>query len=275
VESEIPVIASLDNDSKDPINLPPEKIEQSLKSKNKKQNYESRTHTVICIGRSEKYELTTTLRKGEKYLDFDDVEKDHIFVDDNLPIYSKASLRSPASNYEDPHMRSCEITHLIVPLHPKIYLDVYRAKIFIKSFLRTGKYRLRDASQLMLRIFLVSSVDYRDYITSNSDLDISVKRFLLEQHMPRFVYISELIYLSNPINYAKTKTSELKAEGLLIVDATENNTQFYKPLIVGIYSGKFLFRSTYKLKKISPKEASGLKFGPFAIFDRNSYNSIN
>ncbi len=206
-------------------------------------------HAVICVGHEnisdtmiEELEVTKNIpAKLEKPLldkqieiyDHDDIKKKFVFMDDNLPAYSLASLDNPCSNYDpvaNSDLSQCVITHFVVPLYPKIYLEAFQAKVFIKSFLIEGLLPLSEQSRVYLRTFLTTSRTYKDWLITSDFGPPQLKEYVLSLTMPRFVWITEVSTKD------LMKGPHPLACGLIILDATEHNTQNNKAVIFAAYN---------------------------------------
>ena len=188
--------------------------------------------------------------------DFDSVEKQFIFIDDNQPVYQAALLSNPAAHYMAA-WHNCKITHFIVPLYTKIYLEAYEAKNFIARFLINGPEPLNNKSDILLRTYLASSRSFKDNLATNASFSPDLKDIILELAMPKFIWIAEIS--------SKDLIKQKKANGLIIIDATEANIVFNKPLIIAAYQGKVInFEAdTKKLEK------NDLPLDDFTIFENN------
>ena len=176
-------------------------------------------HALICCGR-EKMDAShfKGLNSTNGLKDFDSITKKFVFMDDNLFPYQKAFLDKPAANYDSNISKSVGITHFVVPLYPKIYLEAFEAKKFCISFLLDNKFK-NDT----LRIFLTTSRSYKDEILKNPQLPKEYKERIMGLPMPKFIWVCEITdekHLSNG-----------KCYGNMILDATEPNINRYKPLI--------------------------------------------
>jgi hypothetical protein len=185
------------------------------------------------------------------------IEKEFIFIDDNHPPYRSAFLSSPASNYTDPMWKGCEITHFIVPLYSKVYLEAFEARKFVFSFLTRGFSPIKPDSEILLRFFLTSSRSFKDKIALNKTVQDDFKELVLGMPMPKFIWIAEL---SN-----KALFKQNKANGIIILDATEANNRFIRPLILGAYDDHFLYfdKKTEEFAKIT------LPLVAFSIYENN------
>lgn len=230
-------------------------------------------HAILCIGhKSRNNEQIDQISPLD--VDNDDVKKllidkkimiydwsqaeiDFIFMDDNFPAYQSRPLSKPAFGYNS-FWKDCEITHVVVPLHTKIYLEAYLARGFVFKFLLMGPVPLKDNTNLLIRFFLTSSRAFKERISSNKSLNPDLKDLILEYVMPQYVWIAELTD-KNLITQESPKAS-----GIIILDATEANIDFNKPLILAAYQGKVIvFDNSRQL------EANEIDIEPFDIFTDN------
>ncbi|MDR2811222.1 MAG: hypothetical protein LBB84_11825 [Tannerellaceae bacterium] len=186
----------------------------------------SEGHAIICVGHVEE-NMEECLRDPEfetfgktdgliNVYDWDKVRKEFIFMDDNCPPYQKAYLEEPLDYYKLEYYKEWKITHFIVPLYPKIYLDAHEAKQQILSYIKNRKSCYLNPQwddRIILRTFLTSSRSYKQYIMHNEELNRHIQQIILEMEFPKFVWVGEL---SAP-EFVKDK----KINGLIILDATE------------------------------------------------------
>lgn len=260
IEGGIPLILSLDNI-------------RYLSGPGARRDIKYIGHAVLCVGRAEqenymidslaefksKYEGINKLlaNKKIKFFDSDEIRKQFVFIDDNKPIYQKAFLNNPASNYADPSWNMCEISHFIAPLYKKVYLEAFQAKNFAIKFLLDSSYPISDNREIVLRSFLTSSRSYKQYISLNSELSDESKDEILDFKTPKLIWVFEL---SN-----KESSKKNLVEGLILIDATEPNTYNYKPLLLAIYDG-----SLVKYTKANRcLERFPLILQPFSKFESN------
>lgn len=201
--------------------------------------------------------LRDTVRdKNITIYDYDSIKKDFIFIDDNQPIYQRASLEKPAAHY-DTIWHNCKISYFIVPLYPKIYLEAFEAKNYVLRFLTSGPDPLRDNSQILLRFYLASSRSFKNIISLNDSFQEDVKALIVEASMPKFIWVAEIS--------TKELIKQKKANGIIILDATEANIYFNKPLIMAAFQEKLIIfdENTGKL------ETNTLPLQDFKIFEQN------
>ena len=224
VESGIPIIVSLSNaNTLHPIPRPPKSTVNQA---------------VLCVGREKltKEHIDDAVAKksqqldcGQKLIDFDDIYKRYVFIDDNFPPYQLDYLDTPVTRYSnDKKWEGCIIDHFIAPLHNKIYLEPHRVKIYIRKLLSTKYFsHLRD-NLITLRTFLCSARSFRNYVNT-SEMSEGMKRQIGNVYMPKFVWVVEL---STP-----DLLKQNKATGIILIDATECTLYNYKPLIVAFSQG--------------------------------------
>ena len=188
--------------------------------------------------------------------DYDTITKDFIFIDDNHPSYQMATLSQPAAHYfADWH--NCQVTYFIVPLYPKIYLEAYEAKNYVRNFILTGPEPLSNNCEVLLRFYLASSRSFKDSLAKNDSFQEDLKSILIETPMPKFIWVAEVS--------SKDLIKEKKANGIILVDATEANIYFNKPLILAAYQDKMIL-----LDGISGTLESNILHLPnFRIFEQN------
>lgn len=196
--------------------------------------------------------------KNLTIFDWADVYKKLVLIDDNCPIYQRAELHKPTKHYADTAWHTCRIKHFIAPLYPKIHLEAFEARNFIYSLLLIGSLQIPDNSELFIRIFLTSSRSYKNELSLNQSFtSIDLKTLILETQMPKFIWIAELS--------TKVLIKQGLAFGIVILDATEANIAYLKPLLIGA-DGRIVIKPediTQKLKKIL------LPLHPFKIYSNN------
>ncbi|MFT3932831.1 MAG: hypothetical protein QM726_04370 [Chitinophagaceae bacterium] len=229
-------------------------------------------HALLCVGhekiRDAQVDLlpafyftddeirTKAAGKNIIMYDMDDLKKQFVFVDDNHAVYQKAALDAPAAHYaKDWH--GCKISYFIVPLYTKIYLEAFEAKTFIKYFLIAGPEPLQNNSEVCLRFFLASSRSFKDKLNKNESFQDDLKGLILETPMPKFIWVAELT--------TKDLIKQKKANGLVILDATEANINSNKPLILAAFQGKVINFD----HKAGILENNILILQEFSIFEHN------
>ncbi len=220
-------------------------------------------HALLCIGNTHPTDsqIDSLIKKEflsenllNKYrsksitlYDYNDINEEYIFIDDNLPVYQSNFLDSPSENYSPkyPDWEYCRISCFIAPLYPKVYLEAYEAQNFIFHFLITDPYALSNNSKITIKIFLTSSRSYKNWLATNDTFDDTIKTLIIEMPMPKFIWIAEIS--------TKELIKQKLSNGLIILDATEANTMYSKPLIVAAYEGNFITfaAESSKIQKIN------------------------
>lgn len=219
-------------------------------------------HALLCIGYEKMNDAQIdaicemSLVRNIKLFDYAKTERDFIFIDDNRHTYQRAKLATPALHYAA-EWHDCEITYFIVPLYTKIYLEVVEAKNFVLNFLQYGNFSLADGTEFLLRFFLTSSRSYKDQIARNGTVLYELKMEIIEAQMPKFIWVAELS--------SKELMKQKKANGLVIIDATEADIFFNKPLILAAYQDNILKfdEKNEHIEKIS------LPLHEFSVFEHN------
>jgi len=229
-------------------------------------------HSLLCVGHEKvtsdmieklsevpiaKEVLRETAKKSNIiFYDYDSVSKKFLFVDDNFPVYQKAYLNTPAAHYSG-NWHNCVISYFIVPLYPKIHLEAFEAKNFVSQFLVTGPVPLQNNTNVLVRTYLASSRSFKDKLAINKSFSGDIRDIILEMAMPKFIWVSELS--------TKELMKEQKANGIVILDATEANIYFFKPLIIAAYQGKVINFEANSGKL----ENKDLTLSDYVIFENN------
>jgi hypothetical protein len=230
-------------------------------------------HAVLLIGHSRttnikidqlqiKKERDTKLagilqQRKIQIIDNDDIERDFVSVDDNYPVYQLAPLDQPVKYYQNPTWANCEIIHFLVPLHPKIYLDASSAKKNIKKLLLEPQFNIPEGTELFIRVFLTSSRSYKDYLSQDQSFQPDFREFILEASMSKFIWVGEIS--------SRELIKQKKANGLIILNATEPKLINYDALIVSGYSDRF-----FSPDDVSRKLTENLlALGEFNIYTNN------
>jgi hypothetical protein len=241
VESGIPLVVALENDASD--------IAHALLVVGRENDCSDRVESISCFLEKE---------RNITIYDYDSVPKRFVFVDDNKPVYRKACLSDPAAHYDSDSWKQCKITHFIVPLYPKIYLEAYEAKRHIRKFLLFGPHPINENAEIVLKIFLASSRSYKHELMRDKGVKGDMKTLIEEMSMPKFIWIGEISTMMD--------IRGKKANGLVILDATEPSRQsLNNPLIMAAYDGNF-----FVVNSISGKlEKKKLHYEPFSIYEHN------
>lgn len=226
----------------------------NIGAENLKENHiNTLTPTNFITGRLK----NETIKKKLNFYDLDDCKKKFVFIDDNYSPYQLSLLNEPTAYYNNPDWLNTKITHFIVPLYSKIYLEAFKAKNYIYSHLIRDLSPLLAHSDYYLKIFLASSRSYKDFLAKNGTFSDDIKEIILEKTMPKFIWVCEI---SN-----KDLIKENKANGIVIIDATEPNIAETKPLIYSGYNDiQILFN-----EKLNKFQKITLILQPFKMFNGN------
>lgn len=194
--------------------------------------------------------------------DYDSIKKKFIFIDDNRPVYQKATLDNPTIHYTDKDWDGCVVNCFIVPLYPRIYLDAFEAKKFITLFLQAF-FKIPEDTEIVLRTFLASSRSFKAKLALNDSFTSDAKTIVMQIAMPKFIWVAEI----SDKELIKNKT----ATGLILLDATEAIIKNFKPLILGFLQEKML--SVNKISGIL--QLDSLTLGQFKIYEQNLENYSN
>ena len=265
IESGIPLVVALDNG-------------RYLKENPDDTDTNYIGHALLCIGHvttkdqmiDDLEEIDTLdsglndITKGSivKAFDCNDMVREYVFVDDNHPVYQKAFLKHPAEYYKSPSWRKCEISHFIVPLYRKIYLEAFEVKNFVLGFLLNSPHKIQNDNEVTIRTFLASTRSYKQYISLDSSMDPEIKRLIIEEKLPKFIWVTELS--------TKELLKSKMATGLIILDATEPNVFNFEPLIMALHSN-FLVKFSRETKSLEKFE---LPLRPFSMCESNLKNIV-
>lgn len=220
VESGIPIIAALENDSLG--------------------------HAVLLIGHeNDDLEHFTSvarreieyfhLGKAKNYIDYSDLPKRFIVNDDNLTPYASISLDNPVEHYDDnSEFAGCTIESIVVPLYKKVYLDVLDAKRLILQILVDSDFGYELAPDFVFRFFLASSRSFKYHIACLPGFPTRLKDYIVGCKMPKFIWCGEF--------YSKGSFLNHRAVGLILVDATEANNACMDSLIFAGYPDRCIAR---------------------------------
>lgn len=220
IESGIPVIVALSNSEK----CAKEATMQQI------------NHAVLCIGHENitddaiNVALANNVTKVKTHygtvsiLDFDDIVKKFVFIDDNCSPYQKDFLATPANHYMGrPDWQACEISNFIAPLHKRIYMDAFVAKNYSNKLLNLPCYSHLNGTTVVSRTYLCSTRSFRHFVNGSCMTD-DMKDIIGGVLMPKFVWVTEI----SDVNTFKKGL----VDNLIIVDATGYETSNYKPLLV-------------------------------------------
>ena len=206
---------------------------------------------MLCIGHESITErhidnaVATDLGSGIRLVDFDNIEKKFVFIDDNFPPYQMDDLEEPTKRYSDffgngQGWEHCQIDHFVAPLYHKVYLDPTVAKEYLKSLIISPLIEQIHNTEITLRVFLCSTRSYLDYVIKSSMSD-DMKREMLHLTLPRFVWVAELSDRNN--------MKMGNATGAILLDATECRTEHHNALLVSFCGGEVLYKENQILSK--------------------------
>jgi len=185
-------------------------------------------HAVIVIGRKDFEELSNhkildlfNICKKEKYY-FADMLEELLIMNDNHSPYEIVNYNKPIQSTIDEDDSNYQIKSFIVPLYPKVHLEAYQFQIFFHTIIENFKKHevtkhisFLENDNYIIRYFLTSSRSYKNYIAKMPTISKEIKTILLDQSMPRFVWVGEII--KGDI-YKKDQV----VESIIVVDATES-----------------------------------------------------
>jgi len=89
-----------------------------------------------------------------------------------------------------------------------------------------------SGQEILIRAYLCSNRSYKHGLALDSDMNLDVRDILLELSMPKFVWIIELS--------TKLLIKNNKANGLIILDATEASTSYFDPLVAYVHNDELI-----------------------------------
>jgi hypothetical protein len=169
------------------------------------------------------------------YVDYTDLPKKYIVNDDNLPPYRKVSLRDPVEHYSyESDFAGCQIESIVVPLYKKIYLEVTKAKELALAIISDDNFGFKFNNGFIFRFFLTSSRSFKEHISRLESLSTNQKDYIILSKMPKFIWCAEI--------YEQTNYQDNRADGLIIMDATEANQVWVDSLIFAGYPDRLLIK---------------------------------
>jgi hypothetical protein len=153
-----------------------------------------------------------------------------VFIDDNYPPYQKADFNDPRGHYLNTSFHPLRISYFVVPLYSKIYLEAFEAKGFVHHLLSESQIKIADDSEVVMRFYLTSSRSYKDCIAAYAGMQEELREIILSTAMPKFIWVTEL--------GTKATFKQVKANGVILLDATGANTFNLKPLIIAAFNDK-------------------------------------
>lgn len=201
-------------------------------------------HAVLCIGHERVAEefvkqVDSVDDNGIHFVDYDNIKKRFVFVDDNFPAYRMDYLDTPAESYTAQKWKDCRIRFATYPLYEKILLMPYSVKYMATNFLHLLK-GVKDGREITLRTFLASSRSYKDYVCRNN-MPVEIKNMILNLYLPKFIWVVELS--------SRKGLVENYSEGLLIFDSTEPKLTNLTPLELMYYNGQAVYKDDKRVLK--------------------------
>ena len=174
----------------------------------------NQNHALTLIGHGE-VDLTLLRQSSEDIIFISDFINSFIAIDDNYLPYKQITRTLDGStkyhNFDN-------IDSFIVPLSEKMFLTAKIVREKVKTFLKLEQKVLNLPEKVVVRIFLTSSLSYKKFIRSNSEITSDLKDQILKVEMPKFIWVTELFI---PENYALGKVS-----ASLIIDSTAGQYDF-------------------------------------------------
>lgn len=203
-------------------------------------------HATVIIGHEydDEYDFGTVKTRELSYsdeiinyIDYTDLPKKYVVIDDNLAPYRLIDLNNPVEHYEDEDVDfiGAKIESIVVPLYKKIYLEVINARSLAISIISDTNFGYKFKNGFVFRFFLTSSRSFKSHVSKlKSNNDILIESLVLAK-MPKFIWIAE-IYENDNFNIGK-------ADGLIVIDATEANNNFIDSLLFAGYPDKVFVKS--------------------------------
>jgi hypothetical protein len=231
--------------------------------------YDTPGHAVIFIGREELtdkhingcFSIETVDKISIR--DLSAMNHEYVIIDDNYPPYQLAEYNNPCKYSNDKRYDGLQIAYFIVPLHPKIYLEAFEAKRFLIELLTISKAKLPDNSLTAIRFYLTSSRSYKDWLIRESDMDMKMKKIIVNTSMAKFLWVAEL--------GSSDSFKQKKATGLVLLDATSANTDNCKPLLLSVHNNQLVSFNLNTNKLMRAK----LSLAPFNIYQGNLKSVIS
>lgn len=257
IESGIPVMVALSNK---------QHINDELEAHKNPEDIEDFIgHAVMCVGHETITDAhidntaSQSVNGVLNLLDYDDIEKRFVFVDDNFPPYIMDSLSAPTGRYAlmfggPQDWEHCLIDHFVAPLYRKVYLEPKVAKGYLKELLCSPFLSQIHGKDITLRVFLCSTRSYRDYVNKSTMSD-EMKRMVSALTLPRFIWVAELS--------ERNKLKRGVVSGIILLDATESKTEFHNALLVSFCEGKVLYKEEHSLKM------ANITMNDFAMYNNN------
>ncbi|MCB9231885.1 MAG: hypothetical protein H6581_09495 [Bacteroidia bacterium] len=211
VESGIPVVAGLEsNDAGHAILVIGKKYEDAIEWENIRRE-----------------EIQFPGKEKTKFIDATNLPSKYVVQDDNLQPYRLISLDKPGEHYSDTDAQGYKIDSVVVPLYPKIYLEAVVAKQLLIQIIKDETVGFSFPEDFVFRFFLASSRSFKSHISTLYEMDYALKYTIISAKMPKFIWCAEV--------YKKEGYQSQIASGLIIMDATEANSECIDALIFAGY----------------------------------------
>ena len=201
-------------------------------------------HAILCIGHEQVTEESVNNVEcvdvnGLNFVDYDNIKKKFVYIDDNFPAYRMDYLESPAGSYATQNWKDCQIRFATYPLYEKVLLMPNSVKYMATNFLHYLK-GIDDGREITLRTFLASSRSYKDYVCRNN-MPGEIKNMILNLYLPKFIWVVELS--------SRKGLTDRYSEGLLIFDSTEPKLTNLTPLELMYYNGQAIYKDDKRALK--------------------------
>ena len=196
----------------------------------------------------------------------------YVCIDDNCPPYSLSSFSTPLPYRVEKVIKDSigdknhfQITSIIVPLNQNIYLEVVQARETALSILKelSSEYSFTYSGKFF-RLYLSSSRTFKDNVTRSKLIDNSLKKEILKNLMPKFIWITEIGNIP-PSSKGNPQTTDL-----LVIDATADSFQNAKSLIFFLRDNSLY---SYNKKK-NCFEEQNVRFTNMELFYSHKYENI-
>lgn len=192
-----------------------------------------------------------------KLYDYADFIDDYVVIDDNMPPYNLVPFDDPTYNYHDPQFIDCSIKNFIAPLYQKVYLEAGGARELMLSYLESFDHYL-PGEDIILKLFFTSSRSLKSELNERIEINDEANELILNSTMPKFIWLG---VFTNPDLIVQSK-----ANGLVILDATESNTEDARILML---SPKGITTYDSKEKLESKYNVYDIEINSFNIFANN------
>jgi hypothetical protein len=182
-------------------------------------------HAVIAIGHENNLTIYNSKNLQGTWNDTSFYNKKIVIMDDNIHPYNIADLFSPTKLYQKKELRDMVIKFFIVPLPRHMFLTAEKAYELMKNVLNDPKVGItKKGIKWLSRLLLTGSHSFKEFVCEcDNIMDITIKKYLLQLALPRFIWICEL--------YKENDILKECCSGLLIIDATGDNRSSLMPVL--------------------------------------------